>query len=112
VTIVTVSKTNRDNCTAEKLLDGSYGYLAAIIIGLSRSNRWWRINTSCTILVYLFKINRNKRPVTPFIVGFTAMIGSFSHHKGNLKIKSALVLLFPLFLSLATSQENYATATS
>jgi positive regulator of sigma E activity len=26
------------------------------------------------------------------------MIGSFSHHKlGNLKIKSALVLLFPLF---------------
>jgi hypothetical protein len=39
------------------------------------------------------------------------MIGSFSHHKlGNLKIKS-LVLLFPLFY-LATSQKNYATATS
>jgi uncharacterized membrane protein YfcA len=37
------------------------------------------------------------------------MIGSFSHHKlGNLKIKSALVLLFPLFY-LCYWSENYAT---
>jgi uncharacterized membrane protein YfcA len=72
------------------------GYLASIIIGLSLG-----LGGGGSILapiVYLSKINPNKRPVTLFIVGFTAMIGSFSHHKlGNLKIKSALVLLFPLF---------------
>jgi uncharacterized membrane protein YfcA len=37
------------------------------------------------------------------------MIGSFSHHKlGNLKIKSALVLL-SLYFIFATGQKNYAT---
>jgi hypothetical protein len=40
------------------------------------------------------------------------MIGSFSHHKlGNLKIKSALVFAI-LYFIFATSQKNYATATS
>jgi hypothetical protein len=39
------------------------------------------------------------------------MIGSFHHKLGNLKIKSALVLLFPLFY-LCYWSENYATATS
>jgi glucan phosphoethanolaminetransferase (alkaline phosphatase superfamily) len=39
------------------------------------------------------------------------MIGSFSHHKlGNLKIKSALVLLSLYYLCYWS--ENYATATS
>jgi uncharacterized membrane protein YfcA len=74
------------------------GYLAAIIIGLSLGLIGGGGSIlAVPILVYLFKINRNKRPVTPSLI-VTAMIGSFSHHKlGNLKIKSALVLLFPLF---------------
>jgi uncharacterized membrane protein YfcA len=55
------------------------GYLASIIIGLSLGLIGGGGSIlAVPILVYLFKINPNKRPVT-LIVGFTAMIGSFSH---------------------------------
>jgi uncharacterized membrane protein YfcA len=75
------------------------GYLASIIIGLSLGLIGGGGSIAVPILVYLFKINPEQATsYSLFIVGFTAMIGSFSHHKlGNLKIKSALVLLFPLF---------------
>jgi uncharacterized membrane protein YfcA len=74
------------------------GYLASIIgLSLGLIGGGGSI-LAVPILVYLFKINPEQASYSLFIVGFTAMIGSFSHHKlGNLKIKSALVLLFPLF---------------
>jgi uncharacterized membrane protein YfcA len=75
------------------------GYLAAIIIGLSLGLIGGGGSIlAVPILVYLFKINPEQATSYSLFIGFTAMIGSFSHHKlGNLKIKSALVLLFPLF---------------
>jgi uncharacterized membrane protein YfcA len=81
--------------------------LAAIIIGLSLGLIGGGGSIlAVPILVYLFKINPEQATsYSLFIVGFTAMIGSFSHHKlGNLKIKSALVLLF-LYFIFATSQK-------
>jgi uncharacterized membrane protein YfcA len=79
------------------------GYLAAIIIGLSLGLIGGGGSIlAVPILVYLFKINPEQATsYSLFIVGFTAMIGSFSHHKlGNLKIKSALVFAIPSILSL------------
>jgi uncharacterized membrane protein YfcA len=86
--------------------------LAAIIIGLSLGLIGGGGSIlAVPILVYLFKINPEQATsYSLFIVGFTAMIGSFSHHKlGNLKIKSALVLLF-LYFIFATSQNYAATS--
>jgi uncharacterized membrane protein YfcA len=104
-------KINRDNLCKEKLLDGIYWLFSSIIIGLSLGLIGGGGSIlAVPILVYLFKINPEQPPLL-LIVGFTAMIGSFSHHKlGNLKIKSALV--FAILYFIATSQKNYATATS
>jgi hypothetical protein len=98
VTIVTVSKINRDNL-CKKIIRWNILVIAAIIIGLSLGLIGGGGSIlAVPILVYLFKINPEQATSYSLIVGFTAMIGSFSHHKlGNLKIKSALVLLFPLF---------------
>ena len=54
------------------------------------------------ILVYLFHINPEQATsYSLFIVGITAMVGSYSHYKlGNLKIKAALVFALPSVLSL------------
>jgi hypothetical protein len=79
------------------------GYLASIIIGLSLGLIGGGGSIlAVPILVYLFKINPEQATsYSLFIVGFTAMIGSFSHYKlGNLKIKSALVFAVPSILSL------------
>jgi uncharacterized membrane protein YfcA len=89
------------------------GYLASIIIGLSLGLIGGGGSIlAVPILVYLFKINPEQATsYSLFIVGFTAMIGSFSHHKlGNLKM--ALVFCYSLYFIFATSQKNYATATS
>jgi uncharacterized membrane protein YfcA len=79
------------------------GYLASIIIGLSLGliGGGGSILT-VPILVYLFKVHPEQATsYSLFIVGFTSMIGSFSHYKlGNLKIKSALVFAVPSILSL------------
>jgi uncharacterized membrane protein YfcA len=91
------------------------GYLASIIIGLSLGLIGGGGSIlAVPILVYLFKINPEQATsYSLFIVGFTAMIGSFSHHKlGNLKIKSALVFCYSLYFIFATGQKNYSTATS
>jgi hypothetical protein len=79
------------------------GYLASIIIGLSLGLIGGGGSIlAVPILVYLFKINpEHATSYSLFIVGFTSMIGSFSHYKlGNLKIKSALVFAVPSILSL------------
>ncbi|SEA41610.1 hypothetical protein SAMN05443667_104129 [Flavobacterium gillisiae] len=79
------------------------GYLASIIIGLSLGLIGGGGSIlAVPILVYLFKIHPEQATsYSLFIVGFTSMIGSFSHYKlGNLKIKSALVFAVPSILSL------------
>ncbi|CAM3067954.1 sulfite exporter TauE/SafE family protein [Flavobacterium frigoris] len=79
------------------------GYLASIIIGLSLGLIGGGGSIlAVPILVYLFKIHPEQATsYSLFIVGFTSMIGSFSHYKlGNLKIKSALIFAVPSILSL------------
>jgi len=79
------------------------GYLASIIIGLSLGLIGGGGSIlAVPILVYLFKVHPEQATsYSLFIVGFTSMIGSFSHYKlGNLKIKSALVFAVPSILSL------------
>ncbi|PKH68877.1 permease [Flavobacterium sp. ALD4] len=79
------------------------GYLASIIIGLSLGLIGGGGSIlAVPILVYLFKIHPEQATsYSLFIVGFTSMIGSFSHYKlGNLKIKSALFFAVPSILSL------------
>jgi uncharacterized membrane protein YfcA len=79
------------------------GYLASIIIGISLGliGGGGSILT-VPILVYLFQINpENATSYSLFIVGTTAMVGAYRHHKlGNLKIKSALYFAFPSVISL------------
>jgi uncharacterized membrane protein YfcA len=79
------------------------GYFASIIIGISLGliGGGGSILT-VPILVYLFKIDpENATSYSLFIVGITAMLGSFRHYKlGNLKIQSALYFAFPSILSL------------
>ncbi len=79
------------------------GYLASIIIGISLGliGGGGSILT-VPILVYLFQINpENATSYSLFIVGTTAMVGSYRHYKlGNLKIKSALYFAFPSVISL------------
>ena len=80
-----------------------FGYLASVIIGLSLGliGGGGSILT-VPILVYLFQINpENATSYSLFIVGITAMLGSFRHYTfGNLKIKSAIYFTIPSVASL------------
>ena len=79
------------------------GYFASILIGISLGliGGGGSILT-IPILVYLFKINpENATSYSLFIVGITALIGSYNHYLlGNLKLKSALYFAFPSVISL------------
>jgi uncharacterized membrane protein YfcA len=79
------------------------GYLASIIIGLSLGLIGGGGSIlAVPILVYLFKISPEQSTTySLFIVGFTSMIGSYSHYKlGNLKMKSAIIFAVPSIISL------------
>ena len=79
------------------------GYFSSILIGISLG----LIGSGGTILtipilVYLFKIDsENATSYSLFIVGVTALIGSYNHYLlGNLKLKAALYFAFPSVISL------------
>ena len=80
-----------------------FGYLASILIGITLGliGGGGSILT-VPILVYLFQINpENATSYSLFIVGVTAMFGSYRHYQlGNLQIKSALYFAIPSVLSL------------
>lgn len=79
------------------------GYFISIIIGLSLGLIGGGGSIlAVPILVYLFHINPEQATsYSLFIVGITAMVGSYSNYKlGNLKIKAALVFALPSVLSL------------
>ncbi|MFV8369383.1 sulfite exporter TauE/SafE family protein [Flavobacterium sp. LB2R40] len=79
------------------------GYFASIIIGLSLGLIGGGGSIlAVPILVYLFNINPEQATsYSLFIVGITAMIGSYGHYKlGNLKLKPALIFAIPSVLSL------------
>jgi hypothetical protein len=79
------------------------GYLASIIIGVSMGLIGGGGSIlAVPILVYLFKVPPEQATsYSLFIVGITAMIGSFNHYKlSTLKIKPALVFAVPSILSL------------
>ena len=79
------------------------GYFISIIIGLSLGLIGGGGSIlAVPILVYLFHINPEQATsYSLFIVGITAMVGSYSHYKlGNLTIKAALVFALPSVLSL------------
>ena len=79
------------------------GYFISILIGLSLGLIGGGGSIlAVPILVYLFHINPEQATsYSLFIVGITAMVGSYSHYKlGNLKIKAALVFALPSVLSL------------
>jgi uncharacterized membrane protein YfcA len=84
------------------------GYFASIIIGLSLGliGGGGSILT-IPILVYLFKIDPEQATTySLFIVGITALFGSFSHYKmGNLKLKSALYFAIPSVISILIIRE-------
>lgn len=85
-----------------------FGYLASIIIGLSLGliGGGGSILT-IPILVYLFKIDpESATSYSLFIVGTTALSGSYSHYKmGNLQLKSALVFAIPSIISILIIRE-------
>ncbi len=80
-----------------------FGYLASILIGITLGliGGGGSILT-VPILVYLFQIDpENATSYSLFIVGVTAMFGSYRHYQlGNLQIKSALYFAIPSVLSL------------
>ena len=80
-----------------------FGYFSSVIIGIALGliGGGGSILT-VPILVYLFKVDpENATSYSLFIVGMTAMVGSFRHYKlGNLKIKTALTFAFPSIISL------------
>jgi uncharacterized membrane protein YfcA len=79
------------------------GYFLSIIIGLSLGLIGGGGSIlAVPILVYLFKIHPEQATsYSLFIVGITAMFGSYSHYKlGNLKIKAALIFTLPSVISL------------
>lgn len=84
------------------------GYFAAIIIGLSLGliGGGGSILT-IPILVYLFKVNPElATSYSLFIVGITALYGSYSHYKlGNLKLKTALYFAIPSVISILIIRE-------
>ncbi len=79
------------------------GYIASIVIGISLGliGGGGSILT-VPILVYLFKINPDTATsYSLFIVGITALVGSYRHFKfGNLKIRPALLFTVPSIISL------------
>lgn len=85
-----------------------FGYLASIVIGLSLGliGGGGSILT-VPILVYLFKINPElATSYSLFIVGITAVTGSYSHYKmGNLRLKSAIIFALPSIISILTIRE-------
>ncbi|WP_163399325.1 sulfite exporter TauE/SafE family protein [Flavobacterium fluviatile] len=84
------------------------GYFASIIIGISLGliGGGGSILT-IPILVYLFKVNPEQATsYSLFIVGLTAMSGSYSHYTmGNLKLKSALYFGIPSVVSILIIRE-------
>ncbi|MEO7975878.1 sulfite exporter TauE/SafE family protein [Flavobacterium sp.] len=84
------------------------GYFASIIIGISLGliGSGGSILT-IPILVYLFKVNPEQATsYSLFIVGLTAMSGSYNHYKmGNLKLKSALYFAVPSVISILIIRE-------
>ena len=79
------------------------GYLLSIIIGLSLGLIGGGGSIlAVPILVYIFKIHPEQATsYSLFIVGVTAMFGTYSHYKlGNLKIKAALIFALPSIISL------------
>ncbi|MBF4507928.1 sulfite exporter TauE/SafE family protein [Flavobacterium sp. JLP] len=84
------------------------GYFASIIIGISLGliGGGGSILT-IPILVYLFKVNPEQATsYSLFIVGLTALFGSYSHYKmGNLKLKSALYFAIPSVISILIIRE-------
>lgn len=84
------------------------GYFASIIIGISLGliGGGGSILT-IPILVYIFKVNPEQATsYSLFIVGITAMFGSYSHYKmGNLKLKSALYFAIPSVISILIIRE-------
>ncbi|KRD12771.1 permease [Flavobacterium sp. Root901] len=85
-----------------------FGYFASIIIGISLGliGGGGSILT-IPILVYLFKVNPDQATsYSLFIVGLTALFGSYSHYKmGNLKLKSALYFAIPSVISILIIRE-------
>ncbi len=84
------------------------GYFASIIIGITLGliGGGGSILT-IPILVYLFKVNPDQATsYSLFIVGLTAMFGSYSHYKmENLKLKSALYFAVPSVISILIIRE-------
>jgi hypothetical protein len=79
------------------------GYFLSIIIGLSLGLIGGGGSIlAVPILVYLFKIHPEQATsYSLFVVGITAMYGSYGHYKlGNLKIKAALIFALPSVISL------------
>ena len=80
-----------------------FGYLASILIGITLGliGGGGSILT-VPILVYLFKIDpENATSYSLFIVGITAMVGSYRHFTlGNLRLRSALYFAIPSVVSL------------
>ena len=80
-----------------------FGYFASILIGLTLGliGGGGSILT-VPILVYLFQIDpENATSYSLFIVGITALVGSYRHFKlGNLQVKSALFFAIPSVFSL------------
>lgn len=84
------------------------GYFASIIIGLSLGliGGGGSILT-IPILVYLFKIDPElATSYSLFVVGLTALFGSYSHYKmGNLKLKAAMYFAIPSIFSILIIRE-------
>lgn len=80
-----------------------FGYFASILIGITLGliGGGGSILT-VPILVYLFQIDpENATSYSLFIVGITALVGSYRHFKlGNLQVKSALFFAIPSVFSL------------
>lgn len=80
-----------------------FGYFASILIGITLGliGGGGSILT-VPILVYLFQIDpENATSYSLFIVGITALAGSYRHFKlGNLQVKSALFFAIPSVFSL------------
>ena len=79
------------------------GYFLSIIIGLSLGLIGGGGSIlAVPILVYLFKIHPEQATsYSLFIVGITAMFGTYSHYKlSNIKIKAALIFALPSVISL------------
>lgn len=93
---------NVDLCKYKNLLE-ILGYILAVSIGVSLGliGSGGSILT-VPILVYLFAVKPQLATTySLFIVGISAMIGSFNQYKiGNLQIRSAAVFGFPSILSL------------